>query len=221
MPRYYPIQLDLKGKPCLVVGGGDVALRKARSLVEAGAEVTVVAPEVCAKLRAFGGVALVERAWRDTDLHGVFLVVVATDDATTNRAVARDAADLGLLVNVVDCPALSSFIVPATMRRGELSISVSTGGASPALARRLRERLEAEFGEEYAAFIDVVAEVRKAVREKVSDEARRAEILRDLAHERWLEVLRERGREGLLAEMRKTAGLPAAEKSKPEIRNPK
>jgi precorrin-2 dehydrogenase/sirohydrochlorin ferrochelatase len=207
MPRYYPIQLDLKGRPCLVVGGGEVALRKARSLVEAGAEVTVVAPEVHPKLRAFGGVNLVERAWRDTDLHGVFLVVVATDDAVTNRAVARDAADLGLLVNVVDCPALSNFIVPATLRRGELSISISTGGASPALARRLREKLEAQFGEEYAALVEVVAEARKLVIERVPDEARRGEILREFAHERWLAVLRERGREALLDEMKRFAGV--------------
>ncbi len=207
MARYYPIQLDLKGRPCLVVGGGEVALRKARSLVDAGAEVTVVAPEVHPKLRALGGVTLVERAWRDTDLHGVFLVVVATDDAVTNRAVARDAADLGLLVNVVDCPALSNFIVPATLRRGELSISISTGGASPALARRLREKLEAQFGEEYAALVEVVAEARTLVMEKVPDETRRAEILRGLAHERWLDVLRERGRDALVDEMKRFAGV--------------
>ena len=207
MSRYYPIQLDLKGKPCLVVGGGEVALRKVRALVEAGAEVTVVAPEMHPKLRALGGVERRERAWRDTDLHGVFLAIVATDDAVTNRAVARDAQDLGCLVNVVDCPALSNFIVPATLRRGELAISVSTGGASPALARRLREKLEAEFGEEYAVFLEVVAEVRRCVIEKVPDDACRAEVLRGIAHERWLEVLRDRGREALLEEMRKFAGV--------------
>ena len=208
MPRYYPIQLDLKGKRCLVVGAGEVALRKARVLVEAGAEVTVVAPEVHPKMRAYAPpVTLIERAWRDTDLHGAFLVVVATNDAVTNRGVARDAADLGCLVNVVDCPALSNFIVPATLRRGELTLSISTGGASPALARRLREKLEKEFGEEYAALVNVVGEVRKLVMARVTDDARRAEILHGLAEERWLDVLRERGREALLDEMKKFAGI--------------
>ena len=207
MPRYYPIQLDLKGKTCLIVGGGEVALRKARPLVEGGGDVIVVAPEIHPKLKADSRVEVRERAYRDTDLHGVFLVVVATDDAVTNRAAARDAQDLGCLVNVVDCPALSNFIVPATLRRGELSISISTGGASPALARRLREKLEAQFGEDYAVFLDVLAEVRKLVLAKAPDDACRAEILRDLAHERWLEVLRDRGRDALLDEMKKFAGV--------------
>ena len=207
MSRYYPILLDLKGKRCLVVGGGEVAARKARSLVEAGADVVVVAPEVHPRLKADPRVERRERAWRDTDLHGVFLVVVATDDAVTNRAVARDAQDLGCLVNVVDCPALSNFIVPATLRRGEMSIAVSTGGASPALARRVREKLEREFGDEWGEFVAALAEVRALVAAKVPDPSRRAELFRELADERWLALLRERGRATLLEEMKKFAGL--------------
>ncbi len=207
MGAYYPIQLDLKGKGCLLIGGGEVAARKAKSLAEAGAEVVVVAPEIDAKVRALAGVEIRERAYRDTDLHGMFLVIVATDDAVTNRDAARDARDFGCLVNVVDCPALSNFIVPATLRRGEMSISISTGGASPALARRLREKLEAQFGEEWGELTSAIAEVRRLVIEKVSDEAKRAEVLRELAHERWLDVLRERGRAGLVEEMKKFAGV--------------
>ena len=126
---------------------------------------------------------------------------------TVLAAAARDAMDMGCLVNVVDCPALSNFIVPATLRRGEMSISISTGGASPALARRLREKLEKEFGEEWGEFTSAIAEVRKLVIEKVPDAAKRAEILRDLADERWLEVLRERGRAGLVEEMKKFTGV--------------
>jgi precorrin-2 dehydrogenase / sirohydrochlorin ferrochelatase len=207
MGAYYPIQLDLKGKSCLVIGGGEVATRKVRPLVEAGAEVVVVAPEVHPMLKADGRIEIRERAYRDTDLHGVFLVIVATDDAVTNRDAARDAADLGCLVNVVDCPALSNFIVPATLRRGGLSISISTGGASPALARRLREKIEKEFGEEWGELTAAIAEARRLVVEKVSDPARRGEILRDLAHERWLDVLRTQGRAALVAEMKKSAGV--------------
>jgi precorrin-2 dehydrogenase/sirohydrochlorin ferrochelatase len=206
MARYYPVNLDIRGKACLVVGGGEVAARKARSLHEAGAEVTVVAPDIRAKLRALEGVELRERAFRDGDLHGVFLVVVATDDPVLNRAVGRDAADFGCLVNVVDCPALSSFIVPATLRRGELAISVSTGGASPTLAREIRRRLEEQFGEEYADFVDVLAEIRREIFDKVPESERRAELCRGLAGEKWVRLLREKGREALRTEMLKFLG---------------
>jgi precorrin-2 dehydrogenase/sirohydrochlorin ferrochelatase len=205
--RYYPINLDVRGKACLVVGGGEVALRKTRSLVDAGADVTVVAPVVLAKLKALGGVVVREQAYRDTDLHGAFLVIVATDDEVTNRAVARDAADFGCLVNVVDCPALSNFIVPATLGRGELQISVSTGGASPALARRIREKLEGEFPEEYAALVVALGELRREICEKVPDAGRRSEIFRGLSDERWLDVLRKSGPEALRSEMRKFSGV--------------
>jgi precorrin-2 dehydrogenase/sirohydrochlorin ferrochelatase len=148
-----------------------------------------------------------ERAYRDTDLHGVFLAIIATDDPVANRDAARDARDLGCLVNVVDCPALSNFIVPATLRRGELSIAVSTGGASPALARRLREKFETEFGEDWAVYLDALAEVRTLVIEKVADAVCRAEVLRGLAHERWLEVLKDSGRAALVEEMKRFAGV--------------
>jgi len=206
MPRYYPVSLDVSGKPCLVVGGGEVAVRKARTLLEAGAEVTVVAPDVHPKLQADARIKIRERAFRDTDLHGAFLVMVATDDDVLNRTVARDAADFGCLVNVADCPALSSFLVPATLRRGELTISVSTGGASPALARHIREKIEGEFGEEYAEYVAVLAEVRREVFEKVPDPHRRGEIFRKLAEGGWLELLRKHGRDALRTEMLKVLG---------------
>jgi len=206
MTRYYPVNLDIRGKTCLVVGGGDVAVRKARSLLEAGASVVVVATEVDPKLRALEGVELRERAFRDTDLHGAFLVVVATDDPVLNRCVGRDAADFGCLVNVADCPALSNFIVPATLRRGELAISVSTGGASPSLARHLRERLESQFGEEYADFVDVLAEIRREIFDKVPQSERRTKLCRELTDEKWLRLLREKGRDVLRTEMLKFLG---------------
>ncbi|HUW59027.1 MAG TPA: bifunctional precorrin-2 dehydrogenase/sirohydrochlorin ferrochelatase [Planctomycetota bacterium] len=206
MPRYYPVNLDVRGKRCLVVGGGEVALRKARSLLEAGGAVTVVAPEVHPHLRADDRVEVHERAFRDTDLHGAFVVVVATDDDLTNRTVARDAADFGCLVNVVDCPALSNFIVPATLRRGEFAVCVSTGGASPALARRVRRRLEEAFGEEYADFVDVLGEIRRRVFDKVPEGERRPELFRELTDERWLEVLRRQGKDALRTEMLKFIG---------------
>jgi precorrin-2 dehydrogenase/sirohydrochlorin ferrochelatase len=203
MSRYYPINLEVRGRTCLVVGGGKVAARKARDLAAAGAAVTVVAPDVAPGLKADDRIDVRERAFRDTDLHGAFLVVVATDDDVLNRAVARDAADFGCLVNVADCPALSNFIVPATLRRGELLVAVSTGGASPALSRRIRERLEEQFGPEYADFVEVLGEVRREVFDKVPEGERRPEVFRELTDERWLRVLREKGRDALRSEMLK------------------
>ena len=190
MSRYYPINLDVRGRACLVVGGGKVARRKVQRLLDAGAEVTVVAPEVHPKIEADPRIEVRKRAYRDADLHNVFVVVVATDDAITNRAVAQDAMDLGLPVNTVDCPALSSFIVPATVRRGELLIAVSTAGASPMLSRRIREKLEDEFGEEYAVFVELLGELRRDVLDSVDDPDRRNASFRALTEDRWREMLK-------------------------------
>lgn len=204
MTRYYPINLNVRGRTCLVVGGGEVARRKVRALLEAEADVVVVAPEVHPKLKADDRVEVRERAYRDTDLHGAFVVVVATDDDVTNRSVAADARDFGCLVNVVDCPALSNFTVPATLRRGDLTVSIATGGASPAFARRLRKELESRFGEEVADFVDVLGEVRREVFEKVNDPERRMAIFRAVDHDKWLAYLREHGRDALKRAIRES-----------------
>jgi precorrin-2 dehydrogenase/sirohydrochlorin ferrochelatase len=201
MMRYYPVNLDVRGRDCLVVGGGEVARRKVRALVEAGASVRVVAPSVDPRLKADPRVHVEEREFRDVDLHNAVLVIVATDDAVLNRSIARGAADFGCLVNVVDCPALSNFIVPAALRRGELLIAVSTAGASPMLARRIREKLEKEFGEEYADFVALLAEVRKVVLDTVADGKTRARIFTALTDDRMLELLRAKGRDATKEEM--------------------
>ena len=197
MSEVYPVNLDVRGKTCLVVGGGEVARRKVRALLDARADVVVVAPDVHPKLRADDRVEVRERAFRDTDLHGAFVVIVATDDPDTNRTVARDALDFGCLVNVVDCPALSNFTVPATLRRGKLTVAVSTGGASPSMSRRIRERLEGLFGPEYADFIDVLGEFRRRVFDTVADSETRMTLFRSLDYDALLATLRERGRAAL------------------------
>jgi len=156
---YYPVFLDLRGRRCVVVGGGEVARRKVESLLAAGAEVTVVAPRGDAMPP---GVTVVPRTFQSADLDGAFFVISATNDRDVNSAVAAEAEARGILVNVVDVPAESSVILPAVVRRGEFVLAVSTGGASPALARRLRERLETEFGEEYGALIAFLKALRQA-----------------------------------------------------------
>ena len=155
---YYPVELDLRGRPCLVVGGGAVAQRKVQGLLAAGAAVTVVAPEC---LPMPDGVTVVLRRFADEDLAGVALAVAASDDREVNARVARVARERDTWVNVVDDPSAGTVIMPAVARRGDLRIAVSTGGASPALAARLRERLESEFGPEYGDLVALLGELRR------------------------------------------------------------
>jgi precorrin-2 dehydrogenase / sirohydrochlorin ferrochelatase len=138
---YYPIFLELAGKPVLVVGAGRVALRKVKGLLEAGARVTVVAPRALAEFAELA-IARRRRAFRPADLDGASLVFAATNKRSVNRAVARRAKTLGIPVNVADARAECDFIVPARIARGNLQIAVSTGGRSPRIAAALRRKIE-------------------------------------------------------------------------------
>lgn len=193
MPRYYPICLSLEGKPCLVVGGGQVARRKVESLLDAGAVVTVVSPDLCEELRGLGRVRCVERPFEEADVAGAYLVYAATDDPGVNRAVAAAARAHGALVNVVDTPGECDFIVPSTLTRGELTISVSTGGAGPALSRRLRLELEPLIPQDLGEFVALLSELRAEVAARVPDIRLRSAIARELADKPALELFRQRG----------------------------
>jgi siroheme synthase-like protein len=159
--------LEVAGRPCVVVGGGPIAESKVNGLLAAGAEVTVVSPMVTDALadavRA-GRIGHRRRVYRDGDLIGVALAFVATGDVGVNAAVAAEGRRRGVWVNAADDPAHCDFILPAVLRRGALAIAVSTGGASPALARAIREELERHLGDDYAALVDVAGEVRRALR---------------------------------------------------------
>jgi len=169
--RYFPINLDMCGRPAVVVGGGAVALRKCYALLEAGARVTVIAPEIDGGLKELlqqGRLAHLAREYAPGDLKGAFLAFAATDSAAVNEMVASEAKERGVLADIADAPALGAFTLPAVMRQGELLVTVSTGGKSPALARRLREQLEALYGPEYAATLDLLG----ALREKLLTDKR-------------------------------------------------
>ncbi len=160
----YPVNLLVEGRPCLVVGGGPVAARKVSGLRECGAAVHVVAPRVGPEVRSQPGVTWEERAYEPSDLQGRRLVIAATDDGAVNAAVHRDAEAAGIWVNGADDPAHCTFTLPSVVRRGDLQITVSTGGRSPALAVWLRERLEAEIGPEYEVLLDLLAAERESIR---------------------------------------------------------
>lgn len=168
-PRYYPVFLNLHSKKCVVVGGGEVALRKVKTLLESGADVTVISPSLHPDLEQLAGdktIHTIERNFRPGDLKEAAVVIAATDLKGTNLRVAREAGKVKALVNLVDDPEPSDFIVPSYFRKGDLTVAVSTGGQSPALARKLRTLLEKTMGEDYALLVSLVGEVRRTLKKK-------------------------------------------------------
>ena len=162
--RYYPIYLDVKDRKCLVVGGGAVGTRKVETLLECGAKVTVVSIDASEKLKKLsnsGLIRLKERAFQTDDLESVFLVVVATDDEDLNIKVHTAAERRRVLCNIADRPEACNFILPSIVSRGDLTIAISTSGKSPAFAKKLRKQLEAQFGDEYAEFLNLMGAIRK------------------------------------------------------------
>jgi precorrin-2 dehydrogenase/sirohydrochlorin ferrochelatase len=175
---------DLTGKTCLVTGGGKVAGRKAAGLLEAGARVLLVSPAVTpglASLAAAGRLRWEERTYRTGDQDGAVLVFAATGDARVNRQVAEDCRRLGVPVNVADAPDLCDFFLPAAVRRGRLTVAVSTAGASPALAARIRDRLAGLLPAGWGPFLDFLAERRERVRQAVPEPEKRRDILERMA----------------------------------------
>lgn len=163
MTQYYPVALDLRDRLCLVVGGGSVAEAKVGGLLAAGARVTVVSPELTAMLAAWaseGRIAHRPREYQAEDLDGQHLVFAATDRRAVTEVVAVDARRLGVWVNAADDPAFCDFLLPAVLRRGRFTVAVSTGGASPALAGRVRNDLEAYLPPAYEELVELAAEVR-------------------------------------------------------------
>ncbi|MBN2373077.1 bifunctional precorrin-2 dehydrogenase/sirohydrochlorin ferrochelatase [bacterium] len=194
MPGYYPININIEKARCMVVGGGNVAERKTATLLSYRADVTVVSPCCTPKLNLMaekGEIRLLNRRYQKGDCLGMRLVIVATDSDETNRKAAEDAMAANCLVNVVDQPHISNFIVPATHRQGDLQISVSTNGKSPALARRIRERLEAEFGPEYSRFLELIGEIRQKALNRISDPKKRSRLFYDLVDSDIIQLIRE------------------------------
>ncbi len=183
-PPLYPIFLDLRGRRVVMVGAGPVAARKIEALRAAGARVTLIAPRATAELAALAAadeLAWERRPYRRGDLAGAALALVAVDDPRVSEAAAAEARRAGIPVNVADRPELGDALVPAVVRRGRLQLAVSTGGASPAWARRLRQELEARFGAEYERLFDALAAARQELRAVGSDPAERRRALRALA----------------------------------------
>lgn len=186
-PSLYPAFLDLRGKRVLLVGGGEVAFRKAEALERTGCRVTVVSKGFEPTFRKWleeKGIPRHERPYGEGEAADYEIVFSATDDAETNRAVAHDAAAAGKPVNVADEPELCSFFVPAVVRRGPLQIAVSTGGQCPGLARRIREDLENWFPASYGILLERLGSIRTALKSAVSSERLRRQILQRILDSR-------------------------------------
>jgi precorrin-2 dehydrogenase len=190
---YLPIFVDLKGRDCLVIGGNTLAESRVRALCEAEASVTVITPEITLALMAMvdaGAVRWIARDYAAGDMRGRFMASVATMNEAVGRAAAADARELGVLINVADRPALCDFITPAVVKRGEVQIAIATGGASPALARRLREQLEAVIGPEYAEIAELLRSARRWLKGHISDASERGRVLARLVGSGVIEAFR-------------------------------
>jgi precorrin-2 dehydrogenase / sirohydrochlorin ferrochelatase len=177
--RYYPVCLDIRGRSCLVVGGGQVGTRKVKTLLDCGAQVTVVSPEATAELAGLAErnrIELRQRPYRSADQHGVFLVVGATDDMALNRRIHQKAEQAGRLCNIADQPRLCNFVLPSIIQQGDLMLAISTSGKSPAFAKYLRRQLQTQFGPEYGTLLNLMG----ALRQRLLREAHAPEVHKPL-----------------------------------------
>jgi len=191
MKDYCPIVLDLRKKKCLVVGGGNVALRKVKTLLLCGARIHIVSPTLCHGLREIvenGEVLYEDLYYQSCLLDDVFLVISSTDDSELNRIVAKDCFSRNILVNTSDDPSLCSFFFPSVVSRGPLSIAVSTEGRSPAFARLVREHIEELFGDDHGEFLEFLGGIRPRVVQSVPEPKKRKELFLRLAGREFYEL---------------------------------
>ena len=197
---YYPMMMNIAGRRCVVVGGGKVAERKVASLLEAGAMVVLVSPAMTPLLFSMvksGMIEHVSRRYRKGDLKRAFLCVVATNDRRLQERIWKEAEDQGVLANIVDSDEDCDFLVPSYFRRGDLVISISTSGKSPALAKRIRKDLEEQYGWEYEVLLKVLTWARPRIRQEVTDPRRRRSSLERSGHPELLVLVRQSDPESL------------------------
>lgn len=194
MKTYYPLFMDIEGKPCLVVGGGAIAEQKVLSLLDCGARVTVISPELTPALQRLAADRLIwkPRTYASGDVDGYLLVICATDDTLVNGHVFQEAETRNILSNVVDVPSLCRFIVPSIVRQGDLCIAVSTGGKSPTMAKEIRRSLEKQFGPEYATLLDLLGRYRPDMKERYpNDPAMRMKKWEELTESDLIDLIRD------------------------------
>jgi len=190
--RTYPIMLNLRGRRAVVVGGGPVGLRKARSLLDAGAKVTLVAKAI-ADQEDLAGLSVIRRKYSPEMLAGALLVFACTDDRAANARIASDARKAGAIVNAADQPDDCDFFLPACVRDGDVVVAIGTGGNCPALAAMLKRKLQTAIPPDLGRFAELLGELRAQLQAAVPDARRRGRIMKQLAGEQTFETFRTRG----------------------------
>jgi precorrin-2 dehydrogenase/sirohydrochlorin ferrochelatase len=214
---YYPIFIDVEDHDVVIIGGGEVCARKAETMMRYGARVTIVSPEFTDEIESWGRdgkLALRRKRYESNDLDGASIVIASTDDTRINEQVAADARARKLPVNVVDVTPLCEFIVPAIIEKGSVTIAVSTGGKSPALARTLKEDLIRQIGPEYAEVNDLLGTLREGAKKILPTDADRKRFFDSLIAAGILDMFREGRRSeayGTVARMCEAAGVPVSE----------
>lgn len=191
--KYYPVFLNLKGKNVVVIGGGRVADRKVRMLIKAGASVRIISPSLThnlKKLHEAGKLTYIKRTYKRGDLRKAFLVIAATSSQQINTKIANDAE---FLINVIDMPSEGNFIAPSVVKRGPLTIAISTEGASPAIAKALRKEMGQLYGTEFAQYLKFTDVIRQRAIKKITDKKKRERFLKSLASAEILRSLRTKG----------------------------
>lgn len=190
----YPINLQISRQPCMVVGGGSVAERKATALLAAGGVVTIVSPYLTKLLTLLveeKAIIHIARAYQQGDVNDFFIVICATDNGEVNKLIAEEGMSVGALVNVTDAPELGNFSVPSQISHGDLLLTISTGGKSPALAKRLREELEERYGPEYGIYLELVAKARAEIKKQFSTAKEREAFWRKTLDQEVIVLLKE------------------------------
>ncbi len=190
---YYPAFLNIKEKQCVIIGGGRVAERKVISLLKCDAKIKIISPDLTKQLQKEkdkGSIIHICRKYKEGDLEGAFLVIAATSDEQTNREIASKAS---CLVNVVDYPDTANFIVPSVIRRGLLTIAISTSGASPAMSKAIREEIEALYSKDFSKYMVFLKRFRRQNIKNISNKKIRQQLLRDAASSNMLDILRQKG----------------------------
>ncbi len=208
--RYYPVFLDIRGKPCAVIGGGSVAERKVRSLVNAGASVSVIAPEVTSGIGSLaqkGLVKILKKPFKAGDLKGFFLVVSAAGSREANQKVCKDAQEFRVLKNIVDEPQACDFIVPSVVQRRDLSIAISTAGRFPKLSKKIRLELEKAYGGEYGVFLKILGAIRDALLKDAAKYGKKEKIFNELLCSPIMGWLRHKQYERIDAFLKESLGI--------------
>ncbi len=192
MTKYYPVMINIENKNCLVIGGGKVALRKIKSLLDYDVNITVISPELCSELEDIlsqNRINWLKKNYNTIDIKDSNFIFVATNDKSVNKMVYKEAKKKNILVNVVDNSDLCDFIIPSKVKRGDLTISISTNGKSPALTKKIREELEERFGDSYETFVNLLGKVRELASERIKDIKIREALYKNLVYSDYIEQL--------------------------------